>query len=130
MKAAEVLRRLRALIALAPGERPISIDRLEQVADVGENEVYKLARGVAKMSERTRIKLARALTLVENDQLVVRPGNRKSIEPEERRDRILTRPARPPMQTHARLAFTPGGPKVVFEAVNPRAFPKLDPIVK
>ena len=127
MKADEVLRRIRAVIALPADERPISIDRLEQVAGVGDNEVYKVARA-GTMQARTRMRLAKALTLVENDQLVIMPGNRKSIYPEERRDWILTRPPRPPMQTHARLAFTSGGPKVVFEAVNPRAFPKLDKI--
>lgn len=123
----EIRRRLRALIALPKDERPISIDRLEQVAGVSENAVYTVARGEA-MQERTRVRLAKALLLVENDQVVIRRGNRTSIEPDERRDRILTRAPRPPMQTHTRLAFTPAGPKVVFEAVNPRAFPKLDKI--
>lgn len=122
-----MLRRLRALIALPEGERPISIGRLERLAGVSENEVYKVARR-GTMIERTRLGLARALTLVENDQLVYRQGNRKSIYKAERADRVEQRAPRPPQKNVSRLAFTSSGPRVVFDAVNPRAFPKLDKI--
>ena len=80
MKDQEIVRRLRALIKMAPKDRPISIDRLELVAGVSDNEVYEVAR-VGRMQEKTRVRLGRALTLVENDQVVVKRGNGNSFPP-------------------------------------------------
>ena len=53
MKEAEIVRRLRALLALPAKQRPISIDRLEHAAGVADNEVYEVAR-VGRMQKKTR----------------------------------------------------------------------------
>lgn len=125
MKASEIVRRARALLALAPDERPVSVQRLEKIAGVADDTLYDVAR-TGSMQAKTRVRLARAFTLVENDQIRIRQGNRKSIYPAERVDVVTLVSPRRPMETIMRLAFTKDGPKVRFEAVNPLAFPKLD----
>lgn len=124
MKDSEIVRRLRALIKMAPKDRPISIDKLELVAGVSDNEVYEVAR-VGRMQEKTRVRLGRALTLVENDQVVVKRGNGNSFPPTP--PKVTVRAAQPPQVNVQRVTFGVAGPRVEFVATNPRAFPDLRP---
>ena len=118
------MRRLRALIALAPKDRPISINKLELIAGVSDNEVYEVAR-VGRMQEKTRVRLSRALTLVENDQVVVKRGNGNSFP--HTPPKVTVRAPQPQQRNVQRVTFTSQGPKVEFVATNPRTFPDLRP---
>jgi len=126
MTAKEILRRIRALVAMHPSERPISLDRLEQLAGIN-GEVAHMLRGKGSMHERTRIRLSRALEWVENDQVVVgkvqgkRGGGSTSAS-------VHLRAPQPPQVTVRQIQFTSSGPKVRFVALNPNAFPKLSKI--
>lgn len=125
MKDEEIVRRLRALIALPPKQRPISIDRLEKVAGVSDNEVYEVAR-VGRMQKKTSTRLGRALTLVEGDQLVIKRGQSNSFPPVPAK--VTIRPPQPKQVNVQRVEFTSRGPVVRFVATNPRAFPDLRPV--
>ena len=118
----EIVRRLRALIALPPKQRPISVERLEKVAGVADNEVYEVAR-VGRMQKKTRARLSRALTLVENDQLVIKRGQSNSFPPVPAS--VTIRAPQPKQLNVQRVEFTAQGPKVRFVATNPRAFTEL-----
>src|SRR5258708_11138879 len=124
MKDTEIVRRLRALIALPPKDRPISINKLELVAGVSDNEVYEVAR-VGRMQEKTRLRLSRALTLVENDQVVVKRGKGHSFP--HTPPTVTVRAPQPQQRNVQRVTFTSQGPKVEFVAKNPRAFADLRP---
>lgn len=110
---------------MAPKDRPISINKLELVAGVSDNEVYEVAR-VGRMQEKTRVRLGRALSLVENDQVVVKRGNGNSFPPTP--PKVTVRAAQPPQVNVQRVTFGMGGPRVEFVATNPRAFPDLTPV--
>lgn len=119
----EILRRIRALVAMHPSERPISLDRLEQLSGYS-GDLSVIIEGKGGMHERTRIRLGRALEWVENDQVVIgkiqgkRGGGSTSAS-------VHIRAPQPPQVTVRRVTFTPGGPRIQFVAVNPRTFPKL-----
>jgi hypothetical protein len=118
----EIVRRIRRLLALSSKDRPISVDRLEDVACIGDNEVYKIARS-GRMTEATRIRLERALTLVENDQLIVKRGIGNTFPPTPAS--YAVRPPKPPQMNVQRVEFTARGPRIRTVATNPRAFPDL-----
>ena len=129
MTAAEILRRLRALIAMEPKKRPVTIDRLERVAGVSDNTVYDICRN-GTMQEKTRARMERALTLVENDQLVVKPRSGTAALFRTKSSESVRAP-QPPQVNVQRVTFTERGPRVVTTAVNPRTFPEFDiPTVK
>lgn len=116
----EILRRLRVLLAMHPDERPISIDRLEKLVGV-EDCVYDAVRGKKSFHVQTRIRIARALTLVENDQVVAK---KKHLGPYE----FTIRPPQPPVKIVPVIQFTGAPPKIRFLAQNPNALP--DPLIK
>lgn len=120
MNAEEIVRRLRALLAIPVGKRPITIHRLEQISGVADNEIYYIVKN-GRMQEKTRIRLERALTLVENDQLVIQKHPNRRTE-------ISVRAPQPPQLMVRRVQFTEQGLKVRHVAVNPNAFPELDPL--
>lgn len=130
MTDAEIMRRLKALIATPRDKRPIAIHCLEVLAGLGEKRLYSLARGNFKMHKRTREALARAFTLVENDQVVVtrahRGGgwDRRPGEP----DVLTIVEPKPPCVAVPRVRLTATGPRLEYVAQNPRAFPVLDEI--
>lgn len=115
----EILRRLRVLLAMHPDDRPISINRLEQLVGV-EDCVYDAVRKKS-FHAQTRIRLARALTLVENDQVVV--NKKLHATP-----KFTIRPPRPPVKIVPVIHFTGAPPKIRFLAQNPNALP--DPLIK
>jgi hypothetical protein len=89
---------------------------------VADNEVYEVAR-VGRMQKKTRLRLGRALTLVENDQLVFKRGVGNTFPPKP--PKVTLRPAKPPQVNVSQVIFTRGGPRVRMVATNPRAFPDL-----
>lgn len=114
----EIVRRLKALLALPRGKRPITVDRLEEIAGVAQNTVYEVAK-TGRMQKKTRVRLTRALELVENDQLVIKKRpNLPTL--------ISLRDPKPPQVVVQRVEFTAKGPKVRLLAINPLAFPELD----
>jgi len=121
----EILRRLAVLIAMPAGVRPISIYRLTALADVGKDTIYTVLERNT-MTETTRAKLARALSLVENDQVTFKRANGKVMPDERTGMTIQLRAPRKTQATVRRVVFTKDGPKVIYEAVNPLAFPKFD----
>ncbi len=112
---AEIIRRLRALLAIRPGERPITIDQLEKVAGLSESELYTIARR-GTMSAGTLRKLGRALILLENDQLVIKKRPNRPTE-------ITVRAPQPPQRLVRVLEVTSKGVKIRTVAQNPNAFP-------
>lgn len=115
----EILRRLRVLLSMHPDERPISVDRLEKLVGV-DDCVYDAMRRKG-FHAQTRIRLARALTLVENDQVVAKRAGIKPFE-------ITIRPPQPPVRIVPVIEFSGAPPKIRFLAQNPNAFP--EPLVK
>lgn len=111
----EVIRRLRALIATPPESRPIAIDRLGQLASLGKGEVYEIAKR-GTMRSTTRMRLGRALTWVENDQVVIK---RRVQKP----SLVTIRPPQPPTVVRTRIEMTKQGPRLLFVGKNPRTFP-------
>lgn len=124
MSVEEIVRRLRALLALPARQRPISVDKLEKVAGIANNEVYPIAKN-GKMQEKTRARLEYALKLVENDQLVIKNSHGAALF--RKPGTIAVRAPQPPQVTVRRITFTEHGPRVRFEVVNPRAFPQFAP---
>lgn len=110
----EVARRLAALLAQKPEERPISFVRLDQLCGFYQGTSRDIAR-VGRMANSSYTRLDRALTWVENDQVVV---TRKQHAPSD----ITIRPPRPPQVTVTLVKFTAQGPKLRSLALNPRAF--------
>jgi hypothetical protein len=123
----EIVRRLKALIAIAPKLRPISVDKLEHVAGIADNEVHKIAKR-GTMQEKTRVRLERALLLVENDQLVFKRGVGTTFPPTPAK--MTIRDPKPPQVNVQRVEFTENGPRIRFVATNPRAFPDLQIFTK
>ena len=129
MTAAEIVRRLRALVAMEPKKRPVTIDRLERVAGVSDNTVYDICRN-GTMQEKTRARMERALTLVENDQLVVKPRSGTAALFRTKSSESVRAP-QPPQVNVKRVVFTENGPKIQIRPVNPLSFPVLDaPTIK
>ena len=119
MNEVEIVRRVRALVATPPDRRPISVDRVEQLAGLGNGVLYEIGKR-GTMSAATRSRLARALVWVENDQVhVKRRANKPSLI------RILD--PKPPQEVLSSVQMTTKGPRVRFLAVNPRAFPHRAP---
>lgn len=120
----EVLRRIRALVAMPQRKRPISVSQLALIAGVSP----LVARTVAergRMMKGTRVRFERALKLIENGQVSVRfPGGRAGGVITVRDE------VRPPQVNIRRIEFTAKGPQVRMVAVNPFTFPVLDPIDK
>src|SRR2546430_14120828 len=102
---------------MAPKDRPISVNKLELVAGVSDNEVYEVAR-VGRMQEKTRLRLGRALTLIENDQVLVKRGNGNSFPPTPPKATALAK-AQPPQVNSQRGAFTAAGARGEFVAPKP-----------
>jgi len=115
----EIIRRVRALIATAPADRPMSVDRVEQLAGLANGVLYEIGKR-GTMSAASRSRLARALVWVENDQVQVkRRANKPSLI------RILD--PKPPQEILSSVQMSAGGPRIRFLAVNPRAFPHRAP---
>lgn len=117
MKAEEVVRRLRELVNMAPGERPIPIERLAQVAGVHDQTIYGIAQS-GSIGEISRKRLSQALTWVENDQVRVhkRP-NRKT--------RVTIEDPRPPQESAYGIKLYPDAPpRLELRRFNPRTFPR------
>ncbi len=115
MEQDEVIRRLRALLAIPPGQRPISIDMLERAAGISASEVYQIVKR-SYMQAGTHRKLARALTLLENDQLVIKFRPNRPTE-------ITVRAPQPPQRLVRVVEVTSKGVKIRTVAQNPNAFP-------
>jgi hypothetical protein len=100
---------------MPPGERYITIDRLESMASIANGVVYEIAK-TGRMSTTSRTRLARILEWVENDQIrVKRRPNRPTL--------ISIEDPKPPQETITTVAMTARGPRVQFRAINPRAMP-------
>lgn len=112
---AEVIRRLRALLAMPPAERPISIDMLERAAGISASEIYPIAKRGSMMAGTLR-KLGRALLLLENDQLVIHRHPNLKAE-------ITVRAPQPPLRMVRVVEVTAKGPRLRLVAQNPNAFP-------
>lgn len=119
MTAAEIVRRLNALLALPPKERPISVYYVEELAGLARGQVREIAKA-GRMHERTRIRLERALTWVENDQvrIVKHHGGPNGSRPSD----VTIEAPRPPQVTVHIIQFSKQGPRVRSLALNPRAF--------
>jgi hypothetical protein len=112
----EIVRRLRALLATKPEERPIKVERLAHVAGLSLRGLRHIA-AEGTMQDASRVRLARALTWVENDQVVVKKTpNRPTV--------VTIRPPQPPQENVLAVDLTKDGPKVRIKAVNPRTFPR------
>lgn len=122
MTKSEIVRRLRALIALPVKARPISITVLEELAALHKRAIYEIVETRA-MSERTRIRLERALVWIENDQ--VRYTAKKNFVPNQERDVKIEEP-KPPCLTVQIIRFTDKGPRIKQVAYNPNAFPEKE----
>lgn len=120
----EVIRRLRALIAMPAEYRPITLYRLERLAGIAINSVYKIARE-GTIGKKNTARLGKAFELVENDQVVVKK-NPKATGGSEAAT-VSIGPVKPPMVIIHRVRFTASGAKIEMIPVNPRAFPVLDP---
>lgn len=117
----EIVRRIKALLLLDPAKRPISVDKLEELSGIADNGVYDIARQ-GRMQDRTREKLARVFTLLENDQISVqhRHGGRGGSKPAI----VSINPVPKPPVAYVRcIKFTEHGPRVVNKAINPLTFP-------
>lgn len=123
MQEDEIVRRLRAILALPWDQRPFSVDRLEKVAGVADKVIDRVAR-VGRMQMKTRARLSRALRLFENNQVVVQ---KRHFQPT-----IVTIVApRPPQQNVRCITFTKSGPKVTLVPRNPLTFPDFkDPLIE
>ncbi len=111
----EVVRRLRVLIALNPGDRPISIGRLETIAGMAHGEVYEVAKRGTAMPNTFR-RLSRALEFVENDQVIVRQRqNKPSI--------VTIGDPKPAQQSVMSVRLESDGLRVRTGFHNPRALP-------
>lgn len=117
MTKAEIIRRLRKLVALPLKERPISVALLEELAALHKRAVYEIIETQA-MSERTRIRLERALTWVENDQ--VRSPKMTLFKPGQKREVSIGEPKKPCL-TISVVRFTRNGPQITQVAYNPNA---------
>lgn len=118
MDATEIVRRIRALLAMPESERPISVDRLESIAGISDGLVYKIAKS-GVMQQKSIVRLSRALELVENDQIAVKMVHKKPSQ-------VSIRSPKPPQINVQRVTFVNGRPKIEIIAINPRAFPVLD----
>lgn len=117
MDEAEIVRRLRALLEMAPDKRPISITQLEKIAGVADKTVYDICK-IGRMQRKTKSRLEKALLLVENDQLVMKRDSDKRIN-------VSIRDPQPKMVIMQRVEFTSTGPKVRSVAANPLSFPDV-----
>ncbi len=119
MTAEEIIRRLRALIAMPQKERPISLYYLDILAGLSRGKTYEIAKAEHVMREQTRIRLERALTWVENNQVTIvkRPGGPMGGRPSD----VKIGPPRPPQVTVSIVRFTKQGPRIQSLAFNPLA---------
>lgn len=113
---AEVIRRLRALVATAAADRLIPIERLAQVAGVHDETIYAIAKHWHIGSDVIWRRLARALVWVENDQLMIHKRPNKPT-------RVTIREPQPPQENVTRVVMVKGKPRLEFQPVNPRTFP-------
>lgn len=117
MNEKEVIRRLRAIVALPRESRPIPLSRLEQLAGLSDGELYTIEKR-GTLSERTRIRLAKALSWVENDQVVVKKTpNRPTV--------ISIVEPKPPCEIEPHVHISTEGVRIRYRALNPRTFPKF-----
>jgi hypothetical protein len=114
MPVEEIVRRLRAMLKTPAKLRPISIDKLGEVADVSDRLIYNVCEH-GTMQKRTQIRFSRALKLLENGQIVV-----KKCVAEHLKIKIID--PKPPQKLVHRIKFTENGPKIQTIAVNPNAF--------
>lgn len=115
----EILKRLRVLVSLPRAARPISVYALEQLAALHKRAIYEILENQS-MSERTRVRLERALKWVENDQVKFRrPGGAMN----ERREVVIEEPS-PPCLTIKVVKLTDKGPRLTTAAYNPNALQK------
>ena len=114
----EILRRICALVAMPPSARPISIERLADIAGVSKRTIYDISFG-EKIRKHTAVRLEKALVLLENDQIRFKIyRNKPSV--------VSIVDPHPPQVTIQRVTFQNGRPKVSFQAINPLAFPLFD----
>lgn len=128
MTSEEIFRRLRVLVDMDPDKRPIPLARLERLAKLWPRYIYKIVHHHERINESVRKRLSRALTLVENGQVVVDPQPRRDGKIKnlfaEQPIRILDKP-NPPQCIARRITFGDDGkPKVVSVVYNPAALQK------
>lgn len=100
---------------MEPGARPISIGSLCKLAGLGPSAVYQITeQGTCRQS--TVVRLARALTWIENDQVVIKRRGPLRAE-------VTIREPRPPQRTVTQIEMTKQGPRLRFVAQNPNVFP-------
>lgn len=128
MNKEEALRRIRALTALPPEDRPISIYRFEKLAGLSANVLYAIAR-TGDLGPKTLVRVSLAFERLENNQFQV--GKRKAIAGAKpggsKKAETVIVPPNPPMVMVRRVHFTATGPKVQLVPTNPLAFPDLTP---
>lgn len=122
MTGPEIIERLRALKALPPDARPIPILQLEQLAGLARGTVEKILHGSGNLMEKTRVRLERALSWVENDQVRVRRGGYRNSANE-----YTIAAPNPPQVNVTTVKFTSRGPRISLTPYNPRA---LKPVGK
>lgn len=127
MDGPEIVRRLRVLQAMPAEERPISIYRLEYLAGITPNLIYKITK-TGRIGVKTVARLSRALSFVENDQVVIErhraiaganPGGSIAAKVTIRRE------LKPPLVVVKRVTFNGARPRIEFIPTNPLAFPDL-----
>jgi len=119
LSADELVRRVRALLAMPPQKRPISLYYLEMLAGLSGGAAREIAK-TGRMREESRIRLERAFTWIENNQVTIkkRPGGPMGSRPAE----VTIGPPKPPQVTVSVVRFTATGPKIRSVAFNPLAF--------
>lgn len=113
----EIVRRIRALLATPPEKRPFTVNRLERLAGLAKDHVPKIAKW-GGMKPATARRLARALTLFENDQVVATRSFHRN-----KPDKITIRAPQPPIERRMGIVFTKHGPRIEKRVVNPNTFP-------
>lgn len=130
MNTEEILRRLRCLIAIPKAERPISVSELERVAGVYGGSAWIAVRDSA-MTEKTRLRFERALTLLENDQIKHKPPpptpRKHANLIVKKKGELYIGPPKPQQVNVTHVSFKSGKPKLRFVALNPKAFPDMEP---
>jgi hypothetical protein len=126
VKQEEIMRRLRALFATPPKERPFSVPVLAHVSGIRESHLWRAAKSHKGMYREQQRRLERAFTLLENGQVEARRVSkaRGTYEITVYEDTL-------PEQTMlTRIRMTDRGPVLDWVAVNKAAFPVLPQVIK
>jgi len=119
----EILRRLQAICAMEREKRPFTVRLLGKLAGMAHYNVFHTAAGRRPIGKKAKLRLERALTQLENAEVVIKRHGSK-------RHSIEFVPPKPPQENIPRVRLGPNGPVMEWVAVNPNTFPVLDAVNK